>query len=75
MSDNHLANLQDESDAEEDLPDFYEESCPLSSQDEYQVMTMKGEEVSDMQEEAVCVPIPWHAVKAECEVSCISVSC
>jgi hypothetical protein len=52
-----------------DVPGLYSETCPVSSQDADQVMRMKVEEVSDMQEEDVPVPLTWQAIKAECEVS------
>jgi hypothetical protein len=68
MSVNHLMDLQIETVVED-------ARCPVSSQDANQVMIMKVEEVSDMQEDAVPVPIPWHAIKAECEVSRVSLSC
>jgi hypothetical protein len=45
----------------------------VSSQDADQVMSMKVEEVSDMQEEDVPVPLSWQAIIAECEVSFMSV--
>jgi hypothetical protein len=75
MSDNHLLCLQNEAYVVNDLPGMCREACPVSSQDANQVMIMKMEEVSGMQEEAVLVPIPWHAIKSECEVSCMYLSC
>jgi hypothetical protein len=74
VSDNRLVNVQNDVDVEEDLPGSYNETCPMPSQDANQVMIVKVEEVLDMQEEAVPVPVPWHAVKAEHEVSCMSVN-
>jgi hypothetical protein len=68
-------DLQIETVVVKDTPRLSREACPMSSRDANQVMIMKVEEVSDMQEEAVPVPIPWHAIKAECEVSRVSLSC
>jgi DhnA family fructose-bisphosphate aldolase class Ia len=72
LSNDRLVDLQNETDVVKYLPDLYRETCLTSSQDANQVMIMKVEEVSGMQEKAVPVPIPWHAVNAECEVSCMS---
>jgi hypothetical protein len=75
MGGNHIVDLQKETAQEKNIPGLCREACPVSSQDANQVMSVKVEEVSDMQEEAVHVPIPWHAIKSECEVSRISLSC
>jgi hypothetical protein len=68
-------DLQNDVDVEKDLPGSCNETCPMPSPDANQVTIVKVEEVTDLQEESVPEPVPWHAVKAEHEVSCISVNC
>jgi hypothetical protein len=58
-------------DVEKDSPDFCSEICPLSPQDACQLMNVKVEEVSNVQEEEFPVPITWQTIKAEHEVSCM----
>jgi hypothetical protein len=60
---------------EKHVPGLCSETCPVSSQDVDLVMSVKVEEVSDMQEEDVPVPTTWRAIKAESEVSYVSVYC
>jgi hypothetical protein len=47
------------------------ETCSASPQDTDHMMSIKVEEASD-EEEAVPVGVPWQAMKAELEVSCMS---
>jgi hypothetical protein len=68
-----LVVLQNGTDLEQDLPGLCSETCPVSSQDADQVMCMKVEEVSCLQEEEVPVLRTWQAIKAEHEVSYMSV--
>jgi hypothetical protein len=65
--------LQNDVEVEKDVAGLHSERYPVSFQDADLVMSVKVEEVSDMQEEDVPVPTTWRAVKAESEVSCISV--
>jgi hypothetical protein len=62
-------------DVEQDLPDLSAEACPMSPHNISQLVRVKIEDVSDNEEEAFPVPIPWHAIKTECDVSCMSLSC
>jgi hypothetical protein len=50
------------------------EMCPASSHDAYQDIGIKAEVLSDVEEEEDPVPITFPEVKAEPEVSCVSVS-
>jgi hypothetical protein len=75
MGGNHIVDLQKETAQEKNIPGLCREPYPMFSQDANQMMVMKVEEASDMQEEEVPVPKPWHAIKAECEVSRVSLSC
>jgi hypothetical protein len=75
MSDNCLVDLQNDMDIEQDLPGLCTEICPLSSYDACQLVSVKVEDVSDNEEETVPMPVSWHSVKAECEVSCMSLGC
>jgi hypothetical protein len=72
MIDNHLMGLQNDTEVENDVAGLFSETCPVSSQDADLVMSMKVEEVSGLQEEDVPMPTIWQAVKAEHEVSCMS---
>jgi hypothetical protein len=72
MHDNLLVVLQNATDLEKRLSGSCSETCPVSSQDADLVMSMKVEEVSGLQEEDVPMPTIWQAVKAEHEVSCMS---
>jgi hypothetical protein len=72
MRDNILVILQNVTDLEKGLSGSCSETCPVSSQDADLDMSMKVEEVSGLQEEDVPVPTIWQAVKAEHEVSCMS---
>jgi hypothetical protein len=49
------------------------EKCPLSPQDAIQLMSVKVEEVSNVQEEKFPVPVTWQEMKTELEVSSLSV--
>jgi hypothetical protein len=75
VSDNYFVALQHDNAVEKDIPGLSTEALPVSSREANQLMIMKVDEVSDMQEEAVPVPIPWLMIKAECEVSRMSLSC
>lgn len=75
MSDNCLVGLQTDTNVTKDLlvPGVCSEKCPLSSQDAAQLMNVKVEEVSHVQEEKFPVPIAWQEMKTEHEVSFVSV--
>jgi hypothetical protein len=47
--------------------------CPASSCNAYQAVTIKAEVFSDAEEEEYPIPIPFAGIKAEPEVSCLSV--
>jgi hypothetical protein len=47
--------------------------CPSSSCDAYQAVSIKAEVFSDTEEEEYPVPIIFPRIKAEPEVSCVSV--
>jgi hypothetical protein len=49
------------------------EICPAFSCDVYQAITIKAEVFSDAEEEEYPVPITFPGIKAEPEVSCVSV--
>jgi hypothetical protein len=49
------------------------EICPASSHDAYEAVSIKAEESSDVEEEEYPVPITFPRIKAEPEVSCVSV--
>jgi hypothetical protein len=49
------------------------EMCPASSHDVYQAISVKSEVFSDAEEEKYPVLISFPGIKAEPEVSCVSV--
>jgi hypothetical protein len=49
------------------------ETCPASSRDACYSFNVKTEEVSDLEEEEYLAPVPFLGIKAEPEVSCVSV--
>jgi hypothetical protein len=74
MTDEGMVVLQNCVDMERCVPGPHSETHPTSSHDANQVMNIKVENVSDMQEEGEDpVPISYKAVKAEREVSCVPV--
>jgi hypothetical protein len=48
--------------------------CPVSSHDAYPAVLVKAEVLSDAEEEEDCAPLTFVGIKAEPEVSCVSVS-
>jgi hypothetical protein len=48
--------------------------CPASAHDACYAISVKTEEVSDLEEEEDLAPIPFLGIKAEPEVSYVSVS-
>jgi hypothetical protein len=69
--DNLLVVLQNGTDLENGLPGLCSETCRVSSQDTDQVMHIKVDEVSGLQDK-VPVVVTWQAIKAEHEVSFMS---
>jgi hypothetical protein len=69
--------LQDCTDVEKDVPGPCTETCPVPSHDAGHFVSIKVEDFADIkeeeEEEEVPVPVTCQAVKAECEVSCMSV--
>jgi hypothetical protein len=66
--------LQYCTDVAKDVPCFYSETCPTSS-DINQGIGIKAEELSDGEVGDVPVPIEFEATKAELEVSCMDITC
>jgi hypothetical protein len=64
--------LQDLTDLEK-VRDLHSEMCPASSCDAYQAVTIKTEVFSNAEEENYPVRITFPGIKAEPEVSCVSV--
>jgi hypothetical protein len=75
MADKGMLVLQDCMDLERCVPGPHSETYPTSSHDADQAMNIEVEDVSDIQreEEEDPVPISYEAIKAEREVSCVSV--
>jgi hypothetical protein len=68
MIDNWFVGLQNNMDVEKYLPSLYRETCPLSSPDVCEVNCMKVREEDDHP-----VPLTWESIKAEHEVSFMTV--
>jgi hypothetical protein len=68
-----VAVLQNCTDLEKDVPGFCSETYPTSSCDINEAISIKPEEVSDVEAEDVLMPIEFQAVKAEFEVSCMDI--
>jgi hypothetical protein len=51
----------------------HSEICPESSHNACYSISVKTEEVSDLEEEEDLAPVPFLGIKAEPEVSCVSV--
>jgi hypothetical protein len=68
-----LSALQNPTDFE-NIQSLHSEMCPASSHDAYPAISIKAEVLSDAEEEEDPVPITFVGVKAEPEVSCVSVS-
>jgi ferredoxin len=60
-------------DLEKDVPGLCSETCPASSHEGNGGIRIKTEAVSDMEQEEDPVPMLLPGIKAECEVSCMSV--
>jgi hypothetical protein len=74
MADKCMVVLQNCMDLEKHVPGPCSETYPTSSCDAYQAMNIKVEEVSDVEvEEEHPVPMSFIGIKAEHEVSCMSV--
>jgi hypothetical protein len=75
MGANCFVGLQTDTVVAKDLlvPDVCREEWPSSPQDAIQLMSVKVEEVPDVQEEEFHVPVTWQAIKAEQEVGSASV--
>jgi hypothetical protein len=65
--------LQNPKDSENILG-LHSEIYPFSSHDAYPAISIKTEELSGAEEEEGPVPITFPGIKAEPEVSCVSVS-
>jgi hypothetical protein len=53
---------------------LYRKTSSISSPDAAHIVNIKVEEVSDVEEEELPVPVTCQAIKAECEeVSCVSI--
>jgi hypothetical protein len=63
--------LQNNTSLKKVLGSLYDEMYPASHDGDH-AMNMKPEEVSDTDEEEVCVPIKIRKIKAETKVSCMS---
>jgi hypothetical protein len=63
--------LQDDTDVSTGSPGLHGETYAASPQDGDQLMSVKVEEGSDTQDEAVAVAVPWRDVKTELEVSSV----
>jgi hypothetical protein len=60
--------------SQKDIPVLCDETCPSPSPDGNEGVNIKTEEVSDVkEEEEIPVSISFPGMKAECEVSCMSV--
>jgi hypothetical protein len=70
MTDKGMLVLQDSAHSQEDVPGSYAETCPACSNDAFRTISIKFEEVSDVEEEEDPVPISFPGIKAEHEVSC-----
>jgi hypothetical protein len=73
MTDKGMLVLQDCMDIEKCVPGPRSETYPTSSHDANQAMNIKVEEDSHIKEEEDPVPVSCEAIKAELEVSCVSV--
>jgi hypothetical protein len=68
--------LQDCADVEKDMRAPCAETCPVSPHDADHFVSIKVEDFTDIKEEEdeeVPMPVTCQAIKAECEVSCMSV--
>jgi hypothetical protein len=70
---NGMVVLQNCADLEKDVRVPCTETCPVSSHDVDHFLSIKVEDALDIKEEKVPVPLTCQAIKAECEVSCMSV--
>jgi hypothetical protein len=71
--DNGMVVLQNCADLEKNVRGPCSETCPISSHDSNHVINIKVEEISGIEEEKVPVPVTCQAIKAEHEVSFISI--
>jgi hypothetical protein len=63
--------LQDDTDVRKGSPGLHSETCTVSPQDADHITSIKVEEVSDVEDEIVPVPVAWR-MNTELEVSCMS---
>jgi hypothetical protein len=68
-----LAVLQNLDDSE-NVRSLCSETCPASSHDAYQAINIKAEVLSDVEEEEDPLAVTSPGIKAEPEVSCVSVT-
>jgi hypothetical protein len=67
--------LQNHTDLEKGVRVPCTETCPVSSHDADHFVSVKVEDILDIKEEEVPVPVPCEAIKDECEVSCMFLHC
>jgi hypothetical protein len=72
MTDNGMVVLQDSLDSQKDEPGSHSEACPSWSHDVDQAVNIKVEEFSDIDDGEDPVPMTVIGIKAEHEVSCMS---
>jgi hypothetical protein len=72
MTDNSMVILQNRLDSQKDVPGSHSEGCASSSLDGDQAVTIKVEEVSDAEDGEDPEPMTFVEIKAEHEVSCMS---
>jgi hypothetical protein len=74
MTDKGMVVLQNRLDSQKDVPGLHSEACASSSHSD-QVVNIKVEEVSDVEDGEDPVPMTFVEIKAEHEVSCMSSLC
>jgi hypothetical protein len=72
MTDNGMMVLQNCLDSQKDEPGSHSEACPSWSHDGAQAVNIKVEEFSDVEDRKDPVPMSVVGIKAEHEVSCVS---
>jgi hypothetical protein len=70
--DNGMVVLQNSMDSQKDEPGLHNEACPSSSHDGEQGVNIKVEEFSDVDDGEDRLPLTVVGIKAEHEVSCMS---
>jgi hypothetical protein len=63
---------QNRLDSQKEVPCLHSEACPSSSHDGVQAVNIKVEEVSDVEDVEDPIPMTFVEIKAEHEVSCMS---